>query len=128
MMSAKNDTTYLINFFATWCQPCVEEFPAFQQFSVRYATEKVRVIFVSLDFKKDFQKRLLPFVKKHRVGNEVVLLDEPDYNSWIDKVDSSWDGNLPATLVINNGKHIRHMFAQEFTLDSLEAAMKPFLP
>jgi thiol-disulfide isomerase/thioredoxin len=128
MMSAKNDTTYIVNFFATWCQPCVKEFPAFQRFSTRHANQKMRLIFVSLDFEKDFMKRLLPFLKKHRVKNETVLLDEPNYNAWIDNVDSSWDGSLPATLVINNGKHVRQIFAREFTYATLEAAMKPFLP
>ena len=125
MMSRQNDTTYIFNFFATWCEPCVEEFPSFQRFSSCYAQEKMRLIFVSLDFKKDFSKRLLPFLQKHHVKNEVVLLDEPDYNSWIDHVDSGWDGNLPATLVINNGTHIHQMFAKDFTYASLEAAMKP---
>ena len=62
MMSQKNDTTYIFNFFATWCVPCVKEFPAFQRFSARYADKKMKLIFVSLDFKKDFSKRLLPFL------------------------------------------------------------------
>jgi thiol-disulfide isomerase/thioredoxin len=128
MMSRENDTTYIFNFFATWCAPCVEEFPAFQRFSSRYAGKKMRLIFVSLDFKKDFENRLQPFLKKNHVKNEVVLLNEPDYNSWIDRVDTTWDGNLPATLVINNGKHIRRMFARDFTYASLDAMMKPFLP
>ena len=83
---------------------------------------------MSLDFKKDFSKRLLPFLKKNHVKNESVLLDETDYNSWIDNVDTTWDGNLPATLVINNGTHVHQMFAREFTSASLDAAMKPFLP
>jgi thiol-disulfide isomerase/thioredoxin len=128
MMSQENDTTYLFNFFATWCEPCVKEFPAFQRFSARYVGKKTRLVFVSLDFKRDFSKRLLPFLKKNHVKNEVVLLDEPDYNSWIDRVDTTWDGNLPATLVMNNGKHIHRMFARDFTYASLETAMKPFLP
>ncbi len=128
MMSQTNDTTYIFNFFATWCAPCVEEFPVFQRFSARYAGKNEKLIFVSLDFKKDFEKRLLPFLKKNHVRNEVVLLDETDYNSWIDRVDTNWDGNLPATLVINNGKHFRQMFAKEFTYTQLETAMKPFLP
>ena len=127
MMSQENDTTYIFNFFATWCEPCVEEFPSFQRFSNAYANKKMRLVFVSLDFKKDYKTRLLPFLKKNHVKNETVLLDEPDYNSWIDKVDSTWDGNLPATLVVNNEKHIRKIFAREFTYTSLQAAMKPFL-
>ncbi len=128
MMSQQNDTTYIFNFFATWCEPCVKEFPAFQRFSSRYAGKKMRLIFVSLDFKKDFSKRLLPFLKKKHVKNEVVLLDEPNGNSWIDNVDSTWDGGLPATLVVNNQKHIRQIFARDFTYTLLETAMKPFLP
>jgi thiol-disulfide isomerase/thioredoxin len=128
MMSRENDTTYIFNFFATWCVPCVKEFPSFQRFSERYASKKIKLVFVSLDFKKDFEKRLLPFLKKHKVKNETVLLDETDYNSWIDRVDSTWDGNIPATLAINNRKHVRQMFANDFTYSSLETAMKPFLP
>ncbi len=128
MMSQKNDTTYIFNFFATWCEPCVKEFPAFQRFSARYVGKKMRLIFVSLDFKKDLSKRLLPFLKKNHVKNEVVLLDEPDYNSWIDRVDSAWNGDLPTTLVINNGTHLHQIFAKDFTYASLETAMKPFLP
>ncbi len=128
MMSIQNDTTYIFNFFATWCEPCVKEFPAFQRFSAGVADKKVKLIFVSLDFRKDLSKRLMPFLQKHHVKNEVVLLNETDYNSWIDRVDSGWDGNLPATLVINNGTHVRTMFAKEFTYASLEATMKPFLP
>lgn len=128
MMSRENDTTYIFNFFATWCEPCVKEFPSFQRFSAGVADKKVKIIFVSLDFKKEFKTRLLPFLKKRRVSDPVVLLDEPDYNSWIDRVDSTWDGNLPTTLVINNGKHLRHLFAQDFTYASLETAMKPFVP
>ncbi|HEY3875783.1 MAG TPA: TlpA family protein disulfide reductase [Candidatus Kapabacteria bacterium] len=127
MLERQNDTTYIFNFFATWCEPCVEEFPFFQQFSSEHRGEKVRVIFVSLDFKKAFRTHLLPFLKKHKVKNETVLLDAPDYNSWIDKVDSSWDGNLPATLIVNNARHERTIFPKEFTLRELEAAAKPYL-
>ena len=128
MMACQNDTTYIFNFFATWCEPCVEEFPAFQRFADNSSNKKVRLVFVSLDFRKDYRKRLLPFLKKNHVTNEVVLLDEPNYNSWIDKVDSTWDGNIPATLVINNNKHIRKMFAEELNYDSLVSAIEPFFP
>lgn len=128
MMTAPNDTTYVFNFFATWCEPCVQEFPNFQKLSENFATQKLRVIFVSLDFTKDFKKKLLPFLKKRHVANTVILLDEPDYNSWIDRVDTNWNGNLPMTLIINNAKHTRQAFAHDFIYDSLVATIKPFLP
>src|ERR1044071_5219244 len=64
MMGAQNDTTYLFNFFATWCAPCVEEFPRFQKIAREYADRKFRVVFVSLDFLNTYKKQLLPFLKK----------------------------------------------------------------
>ena len=128
MMSMQNDTTYVFNFFATWCGPCAQELPFFQSFSAHYADKKTRVIFVSLDFKKDFRKHLIPFVKSHNVTNTVLLLDETDYNSWIDKVDSSWNGDLPATLIVNNSSHKREILHRELSYSELEAAVKPFLP
>ena len=126
-MSAHTDTTYVFNFFATWCAPCCEEFPYFQKFSETNSNQKLRVIFVSLDFKKDYRKHLLPFLKSHHVTNTTLLLNETDYNSWIDKVDSTWDGDLPATLIINNAKHKREIYHRELSYAELEAAIKPFL-
>ncbi len=127
MIAAPSDTTFVFNFMATWCDPCVKEFPAFQKLSAEYASRKVRFVFVSLDFKRSYQKSLLPFLKRHKVTNDVYLLDEPDYNAWIDRVDSGWDGNLPATLVINNSHHIRQMYAHDFTYESLKATLNPFV-
>jgi thiol-disulfide isomerase/thioredoxin len=128
MIDAQTDTTYIFNFWATWCAPCVKEFPNFQKISKRYQSKKVRVIFVSLDFVKDLKKKLTPFVKEHAVTNDVYLLDEPDYNTWIDRVDSGWEGNLPSTLIINNATGKRKIYPIEFTEAELESALKEFIP
>jgi hypothetical protein len=106
----------------------VKEFPNFQKISKRYQSKKVRVIFVSLDFVKDLKKKLTPFVKEHAVTNDVYLLDEPDYNTWIDRVDSGWEGNLPSTLIINNATGKRKIYPIEFTEAELESALKEFIP
>lgn len=127
VMSVQNDTTYIFNFFATWCVPCVEEFPNFQKYSQENADKKIKVVFVSLDFKKDYRKRLLPFLKARQVKNSVMLLDETDYNSWIDKIDSAWDGDIPATLIVNNSTHRREIYHRELSYSELETAIKPFL-
>lgn len=119
IIQSDNDTTYVINFWATWCVPCVKEFPAFQAFAKDHSEEKVRVVMVSLDFKKGVQQSLVPFVKSHPIDGRVVLLDEPDYNSWINKVNTDWQGEIPVTLIVNNSKKINAFFAHDFTKESL---------
>jgi thiol-disulfide isomerase/thioredoxin len=120
ILSSKNDTTYVLNFWATWCIPCVKEFPAFQALAAKHHNEKVKVVMVSLDFKKDYGKTLTPYIVKHPIDASVYLLDEPDYNSWINKVDTSWGGEIPVTLIVKGSKGTHDFFAKDFTPASLE--------
>lgn len=118
-----NDTTYIVNFFASWCAPCVKELPEFVQFSEEHATEKVKVIFVSLDFVKDYKKKLTPLSKKLNLP-PVYLLDEPNANNWINRLDKNWGGDIPATLFVNSQKQISKLFAQSFTKEVLFKTLK----
>ncbi|MBK8845714.1 MAG: TlpA family protein disulfide reductase [Bacteroidetes bacterium] len=120
ILQSTADTTYVINFWATWCKPCVAELPAFVALDHAYKNKNVKVILVSLDFKRQYEERLLPFVKNKHIAPLVMLLDEPDYNSWIDKVDSTWSGAIPASLIINGKKGIRKFYEKEFTFDELK--------
>src|ERR1043165_4592291 len=54
----QNDTTYVLNFWATWCKPCVEELPGFDSLLVLESKNPVKIILVSLDFKEDLEKRV----------------------------------------------------------------------
>ena len=57
------DTTLVINFWATWCKPCIEELPCFEELRERYIGQNVLVILVSLDFKSQLEKKFIPFLK-----------------------------------------------------------------
>jgi thiol-disulfide isomerase/thioredoxin len=127
ILNQQNDTTYVINFWATWCKPCVHELGNFTKIDSMYKGQKIRVILVSMDFVKDFNKQLLPFVKRKHIQTTVWLLNDPDYNSWIDKVDSSWGGALPATLIFNNKKHARVFKEDELNFEVLNELIKPLL-
>jgi len=101
ILSDKN-TVYVVNFWATWCAPCVKELPHFEQLNSE--NKNIKVVLVSLDFKNQFESKLLPFLKKKSIKSEVVFLADIDYNTWLPMVDKDWSGSIPATLIIKNGK------------------------
>jgi thiol-disulfide isomerase/thioredoxin len=113
----QNDTTYVINFWAMWCKPCVEELPEFEQIRKSYENKKVKILLVSLDFGSNVEERLAKFLKKKNINADVVILDDPDSNAWIGKVDNRWDGALPATVVYN--KDNRKFFAGKVSYSKL---------
>lgn len=117
----KSDTTYVINFWATWCKPCVAELPFFQVLHEEFAEEKMRVILVSLDFPNKLESKLIPFINEHKLSSEVMVLMDDRYNDWIDKVDSEWDGGIPVTMVYNQkGKEfVRGNFESQEELSDL---------
>lgn len=100
ILSDKN-TVYVVNFWATWCAPCVKELPHFEQLNSE--NKNVKVVLISLDFKNQFESKLIPFLKKKSIKSEVIFLSDTDYNSWLPLVDKNWSGSIPATLVIKNG-------------------------
>ncbi|KOS04753.1 hypothetical protein AM493_00855 [Flavobacterium akiainvivens] len=123
-LSQKNDTTYVVNFWATWCQPCVEELPHFEEINKKYKKNKVKVVLVSMDFKKDIEKKLLPFINRKQIKSEVILMRETDLNSWLPKVDTTWSGAIPATVIYN--KEMRKFYEKEFTYAELEKEISNF--
>ncbi len=123
----KTDTTYVINFWATWCKPCVVEIPVFEQFNQENLDKKVKVILVSMDFAKDLDKTLLPFITKNQIQSSVMLLNETDYDAWINKIDPSWSGALPATLIVNNKRKKRVFTENALTYKELIEKLSNFL-
>lgn len=123
LLDRNDGKTYVINFWATWCKPCVAELPHFEALNAKYADKNVEVILVSLDFKKHLDTKLYPFITKNKIGSKVVVLADSKQQVWIDKVDPSWSGTIPATLIYNSKNRL---FAeQEFeTYDELESLLK----
>ena len=126
MLHYDNDTTYVVNFWATWCSPCVQELPYFVALDSVYETHPFRLILVSLDFKKDYIRKLEPFVAEKGLKPYVVVLEDNRANYWIDDIDPSWSGSIPATLVYRGNE--RRFFEQTFHQgEELDNIVKPFL-
>ena len=112
-----NDTTYVINFWATWCGPCLEEIPNFEKLSTAYKNAPVKVLLISVDSRSKMNETVIPYIRKRNLISEVFLLNEKDPQEYINRIDSSWSGALPATLIVN--KERRQFFEQEFTYEEL---------
>jgi len=118
----ENDTTYIINFWATWCKPCVHELPDFEQLAADYKNEKVKFLLVSLDFPQHVETQVIPFIKEHKLKSEVVLLFDTNANVWINKVSGEWSGSIPATLVYN--KNFRKFREGAYSYDELKSIIE----
>ena len=119
------DSIYVINFWATWCAPCVRELPAFEKINEHYAEQKVKVLLVSLDNPNQMNERVIPFLEQRNIQSEVLLLDDPNSNRWIPLVSEEWSGAIPATVIYGNG--FRAFYEKEFHYEELEDIIKPLL-
>ena len=99
------DKTYVINFWATWCAPCVKELPYFEEVNKRSQDKNTEVILVSLDFPSQIETKLKPYLKKNKIKSKVILLDDSKMNTWVPKVSEKWDGGIPATLIVNSSNY-----------------------
>ena len=117
--------TYVVNFWATWCKPCLEEMPYLEKVGAERKADGLEVILVSLDMPSMWKSRLEPYVEKKGFKSEVVILDDPDQNTWIPKIDKDWDGAIPATIIYNKDKW--QFYGHGFTYDELNEAVDGFL-
>jgi thiol-disulfide isomerase/thioredoxin len=127
LLNRASDTTFIINFWATWCVPCIKELPDFEKLNAKYKDEKFKMILVSLDFKKSLESRLIPYVEKNELKAEVILLYEPDANAWIPQVDDSWTGAIPATVIYNSAQSFRKFREGSYTYNELNEIVKHLL-
>ena len=114
----------IVNFWATWCKPCVKELPYFEQIGEEYKNSDLKIILVSLDF-PDQIERLEQFIERKKIKSTVVWLDDGKANEWIPKVDQNWSGAIPATIIYTKDK--RNFYEQSFTYEELEKELKSFL-
>ncbi len=128
-----SDTLYVVNFWATWCKPCVDELPAFEKINLEFGASRVRsagsvttsatkvkVLLVTMDFKEDLTKRVRPFLKKNNYQVEVILFDEINGNDFISKIAEQWSGAIPATIITQNNKQRFEFYEKKLSYEFLE--------
>lgn len=125
----KNDNVlYVVNFWATWCSPCVKEIPDFMEVNNKLKARKdFKMILVSLDNVKELENTVKPFIINKEITADVYLLDDNKrMNEWIPSIDANWTGSIPATVFYKNGIKL-HFVEDQITKVELEQIINQYL-
>lgn len=106
-----DDKVHVVNFWATWCKPCVKELPYFEQLHHNYKDKNVVVNLVSIDLEHQIESHLKPFIKENDLQSRLLLLLDRERKKWMPKVDEIWNDGIPITLIYDKEERLFLDFA-----------------
>lgn len=116
----------IVNFWATFCKPCVAEIPYFQKLVKKYEKEGIELLLVSLDLKEAYAK-IPAFAAKYKFNSKIVYLDETNADLFCPKIDEKWSGAIPASLLVNNKSGYKKFFEEQIPEKKLEEEIKALI-
>jgi thiol-disulfide isomerase/thioredoxin len=119
-----NDTVYVVNFWATFCRPCVGEIPYFISLVKKYEKQKVKLLLVSLDLPSYYPARIRAFAAQRRFNVPLAWLDETNADVFCPMIDPRWSGAIPATLIVNHKTGYRKFFEDEMKASEFERELQ----
>jgi peroxiredoxin len=117
----------VVNFWATWCGPCVAEFPEFVRLDEKYRARGVEIIAISADETAELQSKVVPFIRKQKARFDVYVQDTDDPDEMIRQFSSEWSGALPATFVFDRQGRLSYsvlgLIDREKLVTAIESAL-----
>ncbi|TMI89861.1 MAG: TlpA family protein disulfide reductase [Bacteroidetes bacterium] len=123
----ESKTPLIVNFWATFCVPCIQEIPYFQELTQQYKSKNVSLIFVSLDLKEAYPAKVTAMAKKLKLAFPVMWLNETNADYFCPKIDTSWTGGMPSSLFVNNATGYHKFFEDQLSKEKLEKEIQEMI-
>ena len=117
----------IINFWATFCVPCIHELPYFQKAAQQYQKDSVQLVLVSLDLEDAYPAKIKDMATRLKITSPVVFLNETNADVFCPVVDKAWSGAIPATLFINNKTGYRKFIEDQLSEEKLNGEIKALI-
>jgi len=117
----------LVNFWATWCPPCVKEFPELVKLYNDYKSKDFVLLLISLDDKSEYDSKLLPFLKKQGVDFTSYFGNFSNPETIMNYVDKSWQGEIPFTGIYNKDGILSKTLMGNKTYEQFETEIKKYM-
>ena len=114
----------LVNYWATWCDPCRDEFPDLVKIDKDYRAQGLDFIAITLDDLTDIKTAVPRFLREMNANMPVYLLNVADPEPAINSVDRDWGGALPATFLYNNKGEVVYKHFGRVKTDELRSAIE----
>ncbi len=119
ILESKGSEIRVVNFWATWCGPCIKELPLFEKLTQEHPD--IQVTLVSMDLAVDPNPdKVFKYVARKKLKSRVLILDESNPNDYIDQIEQEWTGAIPATIVVNSKTGKRAFAGSELHEGELE--------
>ena len=123
----ESKTPLIVNFWATFCVPCLQEIPYFQEIARQYKSNDVSLVFVSLDMREAYPAKVNNMANKLNLTYPVVWLNETNADYFCPKIDTSWTGGMPSSLFVNNATGYHKFFEEPLSKEKLEKEVRVML-
>jgi thiol-disulfide isomerase/thioredoxin len=123
----KSDSILVINFWATFCVPCIEEIPDLIKYTNLHKKDKVKLYLVSLDLPEYYPNKIKKFIAKKKFITNIAWLNETNADYFCPIISEQWSGAIPATLIVNTKKGYRQFYEKKLSALEIKKAIEAAL-
>ncbi|MGB2869814.1 MAG: TlpA family protein disulfide reductase [Bacteroidota bacterium] len=120
LIKERNGKILLLNVWATWCAPCVEEFPDLVRLHNESEGSSVEVVVLSIDEPEDVQQKIIPFLKQHHATMKAYVKGFKKDDALIDALNKNWSGAVPATFLYDTNGNQRSFLVGKRSLEQFK--------